>query len=96
MTSLETPASGAGVLACGASGIETLTLASQRNGKYSRELPILTRKGIAMPVVRAAAVPLSPVLYSREGTIEKVVGKIREWRIPEPTAACRNPSLLHS
>lgn len=26
--------------------------------------------------VRAAAVQLSPVLYSREGTIERVIGKI--------------------
>ena len=31
-----------------------------------------------MRVVRAAAVQLSPVLYSREGTVEKVVGKIHE------------------
>lgn len=31
-----------------------------------------------MPVVKAAAVQLSPVLYSREGTVEKVVDKIRE------------------
>src|SRR5512144_788854 len=29
-----------------------------------------------MRVVRAAAVQLSPVLYSREGTVEKVVQKI--------------------
>ncbi|HEX7315649.1 MAG TPA: nitrilase-related carbon-nitrogen hydrolase [Pyrinomonadaceae bacterium] len=31
-----------------------------------------------MRVVKAAAVQLSPVLYSREGTVEKVVRKIRE------------------
>jgi aliphatic nitrilase len=31
-----------------------------------------------MRVVKAAAVQLSPVLYSREGTVEKVVGKIHE------------------
>lgn len=31
-----------------------------------------------MKVVKAAAVQLSPVLYSREGTIEKIVGKILE------------------
>ncbi|MFD5567568.1 nitrilase-related carbon-nitrogen hydrolase [Streptomyces cadmiisoli] len=31
-----------------------------------------------MTVVRAAAVQISPVLYSRAGTVEKVVGKIRE------------------
>ena len=31
-----------------------------------------------MRVVRAAAVQLSPVLYSREGTVDKVVRKIYE------------------
>jgi nitrilase len=31
-----------------------------------------------MKVVKAAAVQLSPVLYSREGTIDKVVQKIHE------------------
>jgi nitrilase len=31
-----------------------------------------------MRVVKAAAVQLSPVLYSREGTVEKIVHKIRE------------------
>ncbi len=31
-----------------------------------------------MKVVRAAAVQISPVLYSREDTIEKIVRKIRE------------------
>ncbi len=31
-----------------------------------------------MKTVRAAAVQLSPVLYSREGTIDKVVRKIHE------------------
>lgn len=31
-----------------------------------------------MRVVRAAAVPISPVLYSREATVEKVVWKIHE------------------
>src|SRR3954467_14061257 len=31
-----------------------------------------------MNVVKAAAVQLSPVLYSREGTVEKVVDKIAE------------------
>lgn len=29
-------------------------------------------------IVKAAAVQLSPVLYSRQGTVEKVVEKIRE------------------
>src|SRR5262245_65079463 len=33
---------------------------------------------MVMRVVRAAAVQLSPVLYSREGTVEKVVQKIHE------------------
>jgi nitrilase len=31
-----------------------------------------------MPVIKAAAVQISPVLYSREGTVAKVVEKIRE------------------
>ena len=31
-----------------------------------------------MRAIKAAAVQLSPVLYSREGTVEKVVLKIRE------------------
>lgn len=31
-----------------------------------------------MRIVKAAAVQMSPVLYSREGTVEKVVSKIRE------------------
>jgi carbon-nitrogen hydrolase len=35
-------------------------------------------KEIAMRVVKAAAVQVSPVLYSREGTVEKVVRKIQE------------------
>jgi len=35
-------------------------------------------KEIAMKVVKAAAVQLSPVLYSREGTVGKVVQKIHE------------------
>jgi hypothetical protein len=32
-------------------------------------------KGIPTRVVRAAAVQMSPVLYSREGTVDKVVQK---------------------
>ncbi|MBD1867394.1 aliphatic nitrilase [Cyanobacteria bacterium FACHB-471] len=32
----------------------------------------------ASPIVKAAAVQISPVLYSRQGTVEKVVKKIRE------------------
>src|SRR5262245_38955650 len=39
---------------------------------------VLTSQGSTVRVVRAAAVQLSPVLYSREGTVEKVVRKIRE------------------
>ena len=31
-----------------------------------------------MRVVKAAAVQLSPVLYSRDGTVDKVVHKIHE------------------
>jgi nitrilase len=31
-----------------------------------------------MKVIKAAAVQLSPVLYSREGTVDKVVRKIHE------------------
>ena len=31
-----------------------------------------------MKVVKAAAVQISPVLYSRDGTVEKVMRKIRE------------------
>src|SRR5882757_1989982 len=33
---------------------------------------------VTMPIVKAAAVQISPVLYSRQGTVEKVVKKIRE------------------
>ncbi len=29
-------------------------------------------------IIKAAAVQISPVLYSRQGTVEKVVKKIRE------------------
>src|SRR5687768_2259952 len=36
------------------------------------------QKEISMRVVKAAAVQLSPVLYSREGTVEKVVRKIHK------------------
>ncbi len=31
-----------------------------------------------MTVVKAAAVQISPVLYSRDGTVEKIVAKIAE------------------
>ncbi len=35
-------------------------------------------EGILMKIVKAAAVQISPVLYSRDGTIEKVVSRIHE------------------
>src|SRR3954452_5328906 len=35
-------------------------------------------KEILMKIAKAAAVQLSPVLYSREGTVEKVARKIQE------------------
>ena len=31
-----------------------------------------------MTVIRAAAVQLSPVLYSREGTVERVIAKVEQ------------------
>ena len=41
--------------------------------------PDLTlKKGIAMKHIKAAAVQLSPVLYSREGTVEKVVRQVHD------------------
>src|SRR5690349_23203621 len=36
------------------------------------------KRDTGMRIVRAAAVQLSPVLYSREGTVEKVARKIHE------------------
>ena len=36
-----------------------------------------------MRVVKAAAVQLSPVLYSREATVEKVVRRIHELGQPQ-------------
>src|SRR4051812_49991208 len=36
------------------------------------------RKGPGMTVIRAAAVQMSPVLYSREGIVERVTAKIAE------------------
>src|SRR5262245_10428659 len=45
----------------------------------SAVMPVLTlTKELKMRVVKAAAVQLSPVLYSREGTVERVVRKIHE------------------
>ena len=35
-------------------------------------------KDITMTIIKAAAVQISPVLYSREGTVDKVVQKIIE------------------
>jgi nitrilase len=40
--------------------------------------PSLSVKEFAMKVVKAAAVQISPVLYSREATVGKVVKKILE------------------
>jgi nitrilase len=40
---------------------------------------LLSRKEDAVAtIVKAAAIQISPVLYSRQGTVEKVVNKIRE------------------
>jgi hypothetical protein len=57
----------------------------------------------AMTVIKAAAVQISPVLYSREGTVDKVVQKIVELRYQDlygaVTGRCkrkngRNPPFL--
>src|SRR6202453_5017301 len=45
--------------------------ASLNNARHQRRVA-------AMNVIRAAAVQLSPVLYSREGTIERAIGKIEQ------------------
>ncbi|MHC5747944.1 MAG: nitrilase-related carbon-nitrogen hydrolase [Nostoc sp.] len=37
-----------------------------------------TKYILASTIVKAAAVQISPVLYSRQGNVEKVVKKIRE------------------
>lgn len=37
-----------------------------------------TKNILASTIVKAAAVQISPVLYSRQGSVEKVVKKIRE------------------
>lgn len=37
-----------------------------------------TRKAAIMTIIKAAAVQISPVLYSREGTVEKILQKIAE------------------
>ena len=39
-----------------------------------------------MRVVKASAVQLSPVLYSREGTVEKIVRKIHEQLLAHAAA----------
>ena len=43
-----------------------------------RNSPIVFRLIIGMTIIRAAAVQLSPVLYNREQTVEKIVAKIAE------------------
>ena len=40
-------------------------------------------KEMAMRVVKATAVQLSPVLYSRDGTVDKVVREIHELGQPK-------------
>src|SRR5260370_15650472 len=47
----------------------------QNKGALRPSLPL---KEFSMKVVKAAAVQMSPVLYSREATVEKVVRKIHE------------------
>src|SRR5258708_7768324 len=46
--------------------------------KQQERFPVSLVREIAMRVVKAAAVQLSPVLYSREGTVEKIVRTIHE------------------
>src|ERR1700687_3372105 len=46
--------------------------------KKGASRPSLPVTEFAMKVVKAAAVQISPVLYSREATVEKVVQKIHE------------------
>jgi aliphatic nitrilase len=43
-----------------------------------RSVVYTSEENLFMTIVKAAAVQISPVLYSREATVEKVVGKIRE------------------
>src|SRR3954469_15747525 len=44
----------------------------------SEPTPVTRKENRVSTIVKAAAVQISPVLYSREGTVEKVVKKIRE------------------
>src|SRR4029079_19027456 len=54
---------------------------SMRSGAAHRRMRTSrpqTIRGTVMTTIKAAAVQLSPVLYSREGTVDKVVEKISE------------------
>src|SRR3954449_1418770 len=44
----------------------------------SEPMPVTPKENMVSTIVKAAAVQISPVLYSRQGTVEKVVKKIRE------------------
>ena len=64
-------------------GDYTSVLGPPRRSNGARRMSSLTdqrriqhERDIEMTVVKAAAVQISPVLYSREGTVEKVVEKI--------------------
>lgn len=51
-------------------------IVSINHAKKAQRRRIQHERDIEMTVVKAAAVQISPVLYSREGTVEKVVEKI--------------------
>jgi len=46
-----------------------------------------------MTIVKAAAVQISPVLYSREGTVQKVIQKIAELAITDTGKILRQKLL---
>src|SRR5262249_7174034 len=50
----------------------------EKRGRMSRDTDFQTsnHRGSAMTIIKAAAVQLSPVLYSREGTVDKVCRQI--------------------
>jgi nitrilase len=72
-----------GTLRSGASrGVQAAAVTRGQHSRVRRTEP-LTRTAVptrekAMRTVKAAAVQISPVLYSREGTIDKVVRQIRD------------------
>jgi hypothetical protein len=51
-------------------------IVSINHAKKAQRRRIQHERDIAMTVVKSAAVQISPVLYSREGTVDKVVEKI--------------------